>query len=98
MLACGRLVPYKGYDVLIRAAVNRKFEAWIIGEGAERPRLEQLIAELGLGDRVRLLGSVSDCERIKLMCLADVFVMPSSPMPRPSASPSSRPWPPAAPW
>ncbi|MGW1422819.1 glycosyltransferase [Bradyrhizobium manausense] len=77
VLACGRLVPYKGYDVLIRAAVNRKFEVWIIGEGAERARLEQLIAELGLGERVRLLGSVNDCERIKLMCLADVFVMPS---------------------
>lgn len=77
VLACGRLVPYKGFDVLIRAAINRKFEVWIIGEGAERPRLEQLIGELGLGDRVRLLGSVNDCERIKLMCLADVFVMPS---------------------
>lgn len=77
VLACGRLVPYKGYDVLIRAAVDRQFEVWIIGEGAERPRLEQLISELGLGDRVRLLGSVSDSERIKLMCLADVFVMPS---------------------
>ncbi|QPF88763.1 glycosyltransferase [Bradyrhizobium commune] len=77
VLACGRLVPYKGFDVLIRAAVNRAFEVWIIGEGAERPRLEQLIRELGLGDRVRLLGSVNDCERIKLMCLADVFVMPS---------------------
>lgn len=77
VLACGRLVPYKGYDVLIRAAVNREFEVWIVGEGAERPRLEQLISELGLGDRVRLLGSVSDCERIKLMCLADVFVLPS---------------------
>ena len=77
VLACGRLVPYKGYDVLIRAAVNRNFEVWIIGEGAERPRLEQLISELGLGERVRLLGSVNDCERIKLMCLADVFVMPS---------------------
>lgn len=77
VLACGRLVPYKGYDVLIRAAVNRKFEVWIIGEGAERPRLAQLISELGLGDRVRLLGTVNDRERIKLMCLADVFVMPS---------------------
>ena len=33
VLACGRLVPYKGFDVLIRAAVNRKFEVWIIGEG-----------------------------------------------------------------
>ena len=77
VLACGRLVPYKGFDVLIRAAVNRQFEVWIIGEGAQRPRLEQLIAELGLSERVRLLGSVKDCERVKLMCLADVFVMPS---------------------
>ncbi|QOZ68997.1 glycosyltransferase [Bradyrhizobium arachidis] len=77
VLACGRLVPYKGFDVLIRAAALHNFEAWIIGEGVERPRLEQLIAELGVGDRVRLLGSVNDCERIKLMCLSDVFVMPS---------------------
>lgn len=77
VLACGRLVPYKGFDVLIRAAALHNFEVWIIGEGVELPRLEQLIHELGLGGRVRLLGSVNDCERIKLMCLADVFVMPS---------------------
>lgn len=77
VLACGRLVPYKGFDVLIRAAAAHNFEVWIIGEGAERPRLTQLITELGLKERVRLLGSVNDCERIKLMCLADVFVMPS---------------------
>ncbi|MGT2500387.1 glycosyltransferase [Bradyrhizobium guangxiense] len=77
VLACGRLVPYKGFDVLIRAAAAHTFEVWIIGEGVERPRLVQLIEELGLTERVRLLGSVNDCERIKLMCLADVFVMPS---------------------
>ncbi|WP_298243837.1 glycosyltransferase [uncultured Bradyrhizobium sp.] len=77
VLACGRLVPYKGFDVLIRAAAAHDFELWIIGEGVERPRLAQLIEELGLSERVRLLGSVNDCERIKLMCLADVFVMPS---------------------
>lgn len=77
VLACGRLVPYKGFDVLIRAAAAHNFEVWIIGEGTERPRLEQLIRELGLGESVRLLGSVNDYERIKLMCLADVFVMPS---------------------
>lgn len=77
VVACGRLVPYKGFDVLIRAAVKRQFEVWIIGEGTERPRLKQLIRELGVGDRVRLLGSVDDCERIKLMCLSDVFAMPS---------------------
>ncbi|MBR0828349.1 glycosyltransferase [Bradyrhizobium manausense] len=77
VLACGRLVPYKGFDVLIRAAAGHDFEVWIVGEGAERERLEQLIAELGVADRVRLLGSVPDSERIKLMCIADVFAMPS---------------------
>jgi glycosyltransferase involved in cell wall biosynthesis/ABC-type polysaccharide/polyol phosphate export permease len=77
VLACGRLVPYKGFDVLVRAAANRNFEVWIIGEGRERPRLEKLIAELGLEDRVRLLGSVSDSELVKFMRIANVFVMPS---------------------
>ncbi|MGY8662315.1 glycosyltransferase [Bradyrhizobium sp. UFLA05-109] len=77
VLACGRLVPYKGFEVLIRAAANHDFEVWIIGEGVERVRLEELIDELGVRERVRLLGSVPDCERIKLMCIADVFVMPS---------------------
>ena len=77
VIACGRLVPYKGFDVLIRAAAAHNFEVWIIGEGVERPRLEELIRFHGLGERVRLLGSVNDSERIKLMCLADVFVMPS---------------------
>ncbi|MFX8160628.1 glycosyltransferase, partial [Acinetobacter baumannii] len=43
VLACGRLVPYKGFDVLIRAAAIGNFEVWIIGEGVERARLEQLI-------------------------------------------------------
>jgi ABC-type polysaccharide/polyol phosphate export permease/glycosyltransferase involved in cell wall biosynthesis len=77
VLACGRLVSYKGFDVLIRAAVDRSFEVWIVGEGRERPRLEKLIHNLGLGARVRLLGSVADSELVKFMYLADVFVMPS---------------------
>jgi ABC-type polysaccharide/polyol phosphate export permease/glycosyltransferase involved in cell wall biosynthesis len=77
VLACGRLIPYKGFDVLVRAAVGRNFEVWIVGEGRERVRLEKLIAELGLEDRVRLLGSVPDSELVKFMRIANVFVMPS---------------------
>jgi glycosyltransferase involved in cell wall biosynthesis/ABC-type polysaccharide/polyol phosphate export permease len=77
VLACGRLVPYKGFDVLIDAANGRNFEVWIVGEGREREYLEQLIRDYGLQDRVRLLGSVPESERVKLMRIADVFVMPS---------------------
>jgi glycosyltransferase involved in cell wall biosynthesis/ABC-type polysaccharide/polyol phosphate export permease len=77
VLACGRLVPYKGLDVLVRAAAGQNFEVWIVGEGRERARLEALIKSLGVEDRVRLLGSVPDSERVKLMCIADVFAMPS---------------------
>ncbi|HEY0909261.1 MAG TPA: glycosyltransferase [Bradyrhizobium sp.] len=77
VLACGRLVPYKGFDVLVQAAVDKHFEVWIVGEGRERARLEQLIGSLGVKDRVRLLGSVPESERVKLMRIADVFVMPS---------------------
>jgi glycosyltransferase involved in cell wall biosynthesis/ABC-type polysaccharide/polyol phosphate export permease len=77
VLACGRLVPYKGFDVLLRAAQGQNFEVWIVGEGRERAHLEQLIRELRLEGRVRLLGSVSDSELVKFMRIADVFVMPS---------------------
>ncbi len=77
VLACGRLVPYKGFDVLLRAAQGQNFEVWIVGEGRERAHLEQLIRELGLEGRVRLLGGVSDSELVEFMRIADVFVMPS---------------------
>jgi glycosyltransferase involved in cell wall biosynthesis/ABC-type polysaccharide/polyol phosphate export permease len=77
VLACGRLVRYKGFDVLLRAAKGQNFEVWIVGEGRERAHLEQLIRELRLQDRVRLLGSVSDSDLARFMRIADVFVMPS---------------------
>jgi glycosyltransferase involved in cell wall biosynthesis len=77
VLACGRLVPYKGFDVLVRAAVGHRFEVWIIGEGPERARLERMIHSLGVADRVRLLGSAPKAKLASLMCSADVFVLPS---------------------
>ncbi|WP_316172592.1 glycosyltransferase [Bradyrhizobium sp. SZCCHNRI2049] len=77
VLACGQLVPYKGFDVLVRAAVGHRFEVWIIGEGPERARLERMIHSLGVADRVRLLGSAPKAKLASLMCTADVFVLPS---------------------
>ena len=77
VLACGQLVPYKGFDALVRAAVGQRFEVWIVGEGPERARLERMIRSLGVEDRVRLLGSAPHAKLTKFMCTADVFVLPS---------------------
>jgi len=77
VLACGQLVPYKGFDVLVRAAVGQRFEVWIVGEGPERARLERLIHSLGVADRVRLLGSAPHAKLVKFMRTADVFALPS---------------------
>jgi glycosyltransferase involved in cell wall biosynthesis len=63
--AAGRLSAEKGFDLLIRAVdqLHRDgldVELVVVGEGDERRRLEALTAELGLADRVRLLGYRSD--------------------------------------
>ncbi|GBQ84978.1 glycosyltransferase [Asaia krungthepensis] len=63
VLAAGRLVPIKGFDVLIRAfslVANRYFAAKLVlcGDGPERARLEALVDELGLAGRVVFAGYV----------------------------------------
>jgi glycosyltransferase involved in cell wall biosynthesis len=57
---CG-LRPQKALDVLVRAAALLERDVpgvhvAVVGEGPERSRLERLVAELGLGDSVALLG------------------------------------------
>jgi glycosyltransferase involved in cell wall biosynthesis len=55
--AIGRLSPEKGFDVLLRALARLpSARLLLIGEGPERPALEALASELGLGDRLQLLG------------------------------------------
>ena len=49
----------------------------IAGIGSRRDSLERLVAELGLGDAVRLLGFVSDDELPALYNAADLFVLAS---------------------
>ncbi|MBN1420380.1 MAG: glycosyltransferase [Planctomycetes bacterium] len=78
--AVGRLVPVKGYDVLIRAfaeVARRHPRALlaIVGDGEERGALEALVSRLGLSERVHLAGFQSPTgpwiERF------DVFALPS---------------------
>lgn len=61
----GRLQPVKGFDRLLRALHLLLQQGvcchlQIAGEGPERPRLEQLIADLDLHESVKLLGLKSN--------------------------------------
>lgn len=49
----------------------------VVGDGPERARLEAQAAQVGLGDRVRFLGSRPHEEVVGLLRRADVLVLPS---------------------
>ena len=77
VVACGRLVKYKGFLNLIQAAKDVNAEFIIIGEGPERHNLEHKIAELGLEKKIKLVGHISDDEKIAYLKSAAIFVFPS---------------------
>lgn len=79
IVTCGRLEPYKGHHVLLRAiaAMARPVRCVIVGEGPQRRRLEQLAAELGIAERVELTGPVPQTRLAELYAAADLFVLAS---------------------
>ncbi|MDE2282575.1 MAG: glycosyltransferase [Actinomycetales bacterium] len=82
ILAVGRLVPKKGYPVLLGAIgvlVNegRDVDCSIVGAGPERDELAALVASLGIGDRVHFLGALSATGVAASYHGADVFVQAS---------------------
>lgn len=81
VLYTGRLDAEKQMDVWLRAAARLSAETDVQfavgGEGADRPRLESLVKELGLNDRVRFIGYVSDSELPSLYRLAVLYLITS---------------------
>lgn len=78
IVGLSRLVPRKGYDVLVRAAVELArtrptLQVVIGGVGRDRPRLERLARRLGAP--VRFVGRVDDEDLVGLLAGADVFAM-----------------------
>ena len=67
ILSAGLLDPIKGFNCVIELAKrlfpSRPGWSWVIcGEGSERPRLEQLIRDAGLEDRIFLPGTIRDMD------------------------------------
>jgi glycosyltransferase involved in cell wall biosynthesis len=79
LLFVGSLVKVKNVDGLIKSLSKSKtnFKLALVGEGPERPRIEKLVRNLDLQDRVILLGQKSHKETLSIMKSCDVFVLPS---------------------
>lgn len=80
LVALGRLVPEKGFDILLNAfaQVAKRHPEWsltIMGGGPLRNDLEEQTARLGLSAQIHLAGEVLD--PFPTLCEADLFVCSS---------------------
>ena len=80
LLAVGRLHTDKGFDILIDAFrdLAQVFPDWdlvILGEGAERERLQAQIDATGLADRISMPGRVGNMRQWYQAC--DIYVLSS---------------------
>ena len=79
---CRLAEPRKNVDLVIRALAalkqHHEFSYTIVGTGPLRPGLEQLVARLGLDDRVLFAGQVTRAKLRELLANSDLFVLTSS--------------------
>ncbi|MCA9002962.1 MAG: glycosyltransferase, partial [Planctomycetes bacterium] len=81
VLAVGRLVEKKGFDLLLSATRSlldqgRDFRVTIIGEGDARPQLEAQVQELGLAGHVTLAGAATQESVLEAMSTATFMCLP----------------------
>jgi glycosyltransferase involved in cell wall biosynthesis len=81
LLGVGRLGAMKGFDLLIDAFATAELDPGIRlvigGDGPERARLEALIEQRGLQDRIELVGRLSPSSVAAAMAGAVAMVVPS---------------------
>lgn len=80
-LTVGRLQRRKGHDLVLRALsglpASARIRYLIVGDGEERARLEGMMAELRLQDRVHFLGLVPSEDLPAYYAASDFFVHPN---------------------
>ncbi|MBV8214180.1 MAG: glycosyltransferase family 4 protein [Verrucomicrobia bacterium] len=82
MIAVGRLIPKKGFEVLVRAcniliSKGLQLHCRIIGAGPEHVPLRQLIDQFALGKFVELTGPKAQPEIVELLAQSNLFVFPA---------------------
>lgn len=82
ILGVGRMVPKKGFDLLVHAIAACK-NCWrdlclvLLGDGPEYNRLESLVCELGIDSKVRFYGAQSHSATIDAIESSRLVVIPS---------------------
>jgi len=81
-ITVGRLVPYKGADMTVEAIsqsplLRERCVFDIIGDGPQKPELEQFISKCGLQETVRTPGWVEQTKLAQELRTAQAFVFPS---------------------
>jgi rhamnosyl/mannosyltransferase len=77
VLFVGRLIYYKGVEILAKAIPAVDAEFVIIGTGPDRAIIEAMTAVEGCADRVHIIDYASDSELAAWYHAADVFTLPS---------------------
>lgn len=79
ILAVGRLVPYKGFDILIKACslIKSDFTLKIVGSGTEYYYLCELIKNYKLDHKIQILNNIANEDLYKLYQNTNIFCMPS---------------------
>ena len=79
IVTVGRLVPKKGFDVLVKATplIDPSAHVVIVGHGEQLNYLKTLAASLGIAHRVHFVGSILRTDLIHYYNMGDIFVMPT---------------------
>ena len=79
VVSLGALIPRKGHRIVLDAvAALPGVGLWIVGGGPDHDALAARIAELGIGDRVKLCGPLPHGDLPALLAAADVMALASS--------------------
>jgi glycosyltransferase involved in cell wall biosynthesis len=77
VLACGRLISYKGFDVLIDALAGSDIRAIIVGKGVLLTDLQAQAQARGVTNQIVFAGAIEDEMLRDLYCACEFLVFPS---------------------